>query len=204
MRRLSLRNEKTKLRRRCTPHGVGLVEGVVGMIAIATALTLIVVFITSVFATLYYKQKVAFVADQCAQYAASLFSFQNNFNPVSGSIPGFTSRDARTQTQQVADRLLADVGLPPSSNVSVVDDGSTVTCEVTVRGLKLPFVSTGLLLRERSAADTTGDEPPALLVVQPQSRPDLAVIAPCYGRTSNATPQNGWFDFYIPGATIAP
>jgi len=97
-----LRVGKLKQRSACSrrrAHGAALVEGVISLVMITIGTVAAVTLLVNAGMTTYYKEKIGFVANQCATYAASLS-------------PG---DDLEGKTGAVARKLVAAMGMPNHS-----------------------------------------------------------------------------------------
>ncbi|MBP9093584.1 hypothetical protein KBI23_21370 [bacterium] len=86
---------KVDFRRRGS-HGAALVEGVVSLVMITIGTVAAVTLLVNAGMSTYYKEKIGFVANQCATYAASLS-------------PG---DDLEGKTSLLAKKLVAAMGMP--------------------------------------------------------------------------------------------
>jgi hypothetical protein len=77
-------------------HGAALVEGVISLVMITIGTVAAVTLLVNAGMTTYYKEKIGFVANQCASYAASLS-------------PG---DDLEGKTGALARKLVAAMGMP--------------------------------------------------------------------------------------------
>ena len=82
-----------------SPKGAALVEGVVSLVMIIIGTMAAVTLLVNAGMTTYYKEKIGFVANQCATYAASLS-------------PG---DDLEGKTSLLAKKLVGAMGMPNSS-----------------------------------------------------------------------------------------
>jgi hypothetical protein len=98
----------TRRQRLCSyrrQSGQGLTEGVAGLLLVTTGIVLGVLLLVNSGLLLFYKEKLAFVTDQTAKFAATLSS---------------DTRD--DDTEKFAKELLGKVGLPSKQATVKVDD----------------------------------------------------------------------------------
>jgi len=126
MRQLNKRNGRL-------PHGAALVEGVVALMLVIGTTVGACLLLTNIGMSIYYKEKLSFVANQCALYARY--------------IPG--SEDAEVRTSELAKSLLKSMGVKPSRCDCKVKD-TTVEgvpgISVTLNAFDLHLFGNGELL----------------------------------------------------------
>jgi hypothetical protein len=93
---LTASTERTADLKRRGAHGAALVEGVVSLVMITIGTVAAVTLLVNAGMSTYYKEKIGFVANQCATYAASLS-------------PG---DDLEDKTSLLAKKLVAAMGMP--------------------------------------------------------------------------------------------
>ncbi|MFA7339963.1 MAG: hypothetical protein WC028_24510 [Candidatus Obscuribacterales bacterium] len=105
-------------------HGAALVEGVVSLVMITIGTVAAVTLLVNAGMSTYYKEKIGFIANQCATYAASLS-------------PG---DDPEGKTSLLAKKLVAAMGMP-SNAVTIkvaempIEDRVGLKVTLTVGGL---------------------------------------------------------------------
>lgn len=116
--------ERTADHRRRSAHGAALVEGVVSLVMITIGTVAAVTLLVNAGMSTYYKEKIGFIANQCATYAASLS-------------PG---DDPEGKTSLLAKKLVAAMGMP-SNAVTIkvaempIEDRVGLKVTLTVGGL---------------------------------------------------------------------
>jgi hypothetical protein len=181
-------------------HGGVLVEGVVGISLITAFTVAAVILLFDVGMTMYYKQKIGFIANVAANQACQGISFAGSFNPAKSD--AVLTNEART----LINRLLSQSGLSRSTigNLSVRQDlaTQTVTVDLTINNLPL-FPNATLLpsilpgIQERTSASMAVNFPPAMASLQCIAGDNNTMIAfPCYGKfvapfSNGAAPATG-------------
>jgi hypothetical protein len=127
---------------RRAPSGAALVEGVISLVLITIGTVAAVTLLVNAGMSTYYKEKLGFVCNQCAIYAASLS-------------PG---DDTQGKTQTMARSLLKAMGMPTQSVKLTVDeqpveDRTGIKVTLAVNGFGL-FGSGDILPTSISLQDT--------------------------------------------------
>ncbi len=178
--------------------GAGIVEGVVGLWLLVFVAIALLGMIANVGAATYYKQKIGFVANQAAQYAASVRCWNRVYNYAESSDPGGRDQqgdydlnpanyDVQVQTALVVNAILSDMGMPAASSVSVTDtdDGTGIVATINVSGLVMPSSNIALpaviMLQDSATADLTSGQPPAFVWLGVNGDRDKVVAVPSFG-----------------------
>lgn len=163
-----------------TQSGSGVIEGVLGLIAIIAGVVCGTLLILNTGFSTYYKAKIAFVASQAAMYCAGQTSFAGSY------VPGTSTQSLENKVKPLVNAMLHTLNLPDARSVVVTLDANKVAVTVSVEGLLL--AGSGDILPNRIALQDTGvallDQslPPALLTLSLDGRPDTMVTVPCYGK----------------------
>jgi hypothetical protein len=155
--------------------GVGMVEGVIGLVLMFSVIVLGIVLFINIGLLTYYQGKIGMLADHAASYAASLGSWQGVLTP------NLTDDRLSQQTKILVDKALGEMGFPTGSNVNVRAQqlAGMVRVSVTVRNVRLsgngnilPFSVT---LTDSAVASLDNDRAPMVAVIN-------GIRIPAYGR----------------------
>jgi hypothetical protein len=174
--------------------GSALVMSVALLVLIGSFTTLFTMLIANAGIASIYANKVNFVADQAAQFAAGELSWDGS--RTNASIASVT-QDVNT----LVNSLLASSGLPAASQLRVQDNGNSVNVTFKVSGLALVsqsnLVFPGFIdLNANGVKDLFEDEPHGLMGVSIQGV-NVPVLLPVYGRYPFSTTA---IDPNLPGA----
>ncbi len=130
----------------------------------------------------YYKDKLNFIADQAAAYAAGELSWCNSLKP------GVTASNAQAVTAPIVANLLQQSGFPATANFTVTADDQQVTVNFSVRGVAMPagaFLPSYMDLNASATKRFDFDQPPAVCLVGLESEHGrvLQIAVPAYNGT---------------------
>lgn len=161
-------------------NGSGIVEGVMGVVLIAAVTVGGTALLINSAVAGYYKEKLGFIANQAAKFAADSASWNGSFKPSA------RTDSLNAGTRDVVNEMLSTVGLPEAREVSVTIENQQVVVEIAVEGFALPsgggIFPAAISLQDRGVAVLNDTLPPALLTVSLEGRPDTMVTIPAYGR----------------------
>lgn len=165
-----------------------MAEGLAGCIVIVMLIVFGVMLSVACSVTMLYKIKVGFIANQAAQFAASVVSWNTNVNPQLAGSPFAT---AQKKVGTAVDQMCFVAGLPTPATTTVTDNGATVVVTVQVNGLVQPFgLPVPVSLTETASADLTAYQPPAILELHPQTISNFKTAIPCYGYATSLNLRN--------------
>lgn len=156
-------------------NGVGMVEGVMGLVLMFSVIVLGIVLFINIGLLSYYQNKIGMLTDHAASYAASLGSWQGVVTP------NLTDDRLSQQTKLLVDKALGEMGFPTGKDVSVKAQqlAGMVRVSITVRNVRLsgsgnilPFSVT---LADSAVATLDNDRAPMVATIN-------GVRVPAYGR----------------------
>ncbi len=192
--------------------GQVIVEGTLALMMILLTVIGAVYVVIDVSAYIFYKQKVALVADQTAQAASSFYREELCWNESTYNKGHKTVDDLVSQANTYGTNFMQTVGLPGngdhpitvSYNVPANPQSNFNTVTVTVTASNLPLMGNAIFGNLASIKDTAvaiipTDQPPAVLYLAPGNDPEKCVMIPAYGfsRTGDGTLYGpGWDQHY--------
>ena len=192
MRRMSESGgEKAKLRGRLRragarrAGGAGIVEGVVGITLIVIAAAFGGLLMLNCSQAAIYKQKLGLVSSSAAALAASMASWDYDYNP--GTTDGVLENDLKPSI----DKALRAMGLPNATRVIVHREfsgspGGSISVTVTVGDLPVIGHSKAfprlMSISDTCVAPLNNNEPAGLMAVELLGAPNLSETLPVYGK----------------------
>lgn len=163
MGRYSILRNGSKIKQR-TNRGSGIIEGVTGLWVVVSGTVAAVLLLVNVGMSTFYKEKIAFVTNNCATFAASKASWGGAYKP--GSNPD----QVREATIDMAAKLLKKMGLPQAQKVTVEEDAGTITVSIEVSSLaligKVAYLPSSLTMKDVATAAIPDNTPPGFLTMQ--------------------------------------
>lgn len=183
-------NQRRKLLLR-KQSGAALVESVSGLVVLIPLVTATLLLMVSVGLFVIYKIKVGFIANQAAQYASGLCSWESSYIQYPNSWGNAT---AESLVNDVVYLMCEDAGLPVPKKgkhfATLTDKGGTrIQVNVNVTGFIQPFsgktpVTLPISISDLASYDVTADQPSCILELHPQNganQTNYSTAIPCYG-----------------------
>ncbi len=174
-------------------QGVALLEGVAGLWYLILLAVMAVSLLVNIAMTVFYQQKLGFVTNQAAQYAASLRVWNHVYN--------LPMPDVCAHTTDAVNAMLLEMGLPKACSVEVVEENGLLTTTVELKGIALPSrqacLPAVIAIKDSATANISHNQPPCFLVMRQNNHRDKMIAIPSFGVTPGGSiPHSRWGKHY--------